>query len=175
MSTALAICERRTGWTSARHAKAQKAMRASIAREFELTRARSGRISSDLAERVGFEPTRPLRAHQFSRLAPSSTRPSLRRSVSHAPSPPPASNASVGLRWPSTARSEGAGSHHGYVQRLLLETRPHRFRLSGEITSTYGPRPGGGDAQVSSEIDERPSSMPVRRSSKVDTMMRSTP
>ena len=36
------------------------------------------------AERVGFEPTRPLRAHWFSRPAPSSTRPSLQAAVSHA-------------------------------------------------------------------------------------------
>jgi len=36
-------------------------------------------LPKELAERVGFEPTVPLRARQFSRLFPSTTRTSLRK------------------------------------------------------------------------------------------------
>ena len=36
------------------------------------------KLRAGVAERVGFEPTRPLRAYTRSRRAPSTTRPSLR-------------------------------------------------------------------------------------------------
>jgi hypothetical protein len=52
-------------------------------------------INRLLAERVGFEPTRPLRAHTRSRRAPSATRPPLRTGAVIAPN---TSNASLSMR-----------------------------------------------------------------------------
>ena len=70
----------------------------------------------ELAEGVGFEPTRPLRAYTRSRRAPSTTRPSLRKSLEPA-----------------------HYTHRGVLRNLRASQRPHRcaFAAFEELFQPY--------------------------------------
>ena len=62
-------------------------------------------ITRAMAERVGFEPTLPVRVNTLSKRAPSATRPSLQRLIRIASAGMPMESPPAPQRWPSRAVS----------------------------------------------------------------------